>query len=169
MSRSLVLAVGVVAACLASSGCGQQAATAPNGAVSADGRYLLPVEPTQAIGVVDFKEQAKSGDTVTVVGRIGGGVKPWIEGRSAFLLVDTGAPLPCADDQCGPACKHCAQEIAECTTVVKFVDTQGKTLPVDSRELLGVKEEETVVVQGIAKRDEAGNVALMASGIYIKR
>ena len=36
-------------------------------------------------------------------------------------------------------------------------------------EQLGVKEEETVVVQGIAKRDEAGNVALMASGIYIKR
>lgn len=165
MSRNLLFAFLVLAGSWASLGCGQQVANAP----IADARYVLSAEPTQAIGVVDFKEQAKTGDTVTVVGRIGGGVMPWIEGRSAFLLVDSGAPLPCADDQCGPECQHCAQEIAECTTVVKFVDAQGKTLAVDSRELLGVKEEDAVVVQGIAKRDEAGNVALMASGIYIKR
>ena len=169
MSRSLLLAFAALIGSLASLGCGQRGANTHAGVSSGDARYLLSAEPAQAIGVVDFKEQAKSGDTVTVVGRIGGGVKPWIEGRSAFLLVDSGAPLPCADDQCGPDCQHCAQEIAECTTVVKFVDDQGKTLAVDSRELLGIKEEDDVVVQGIAKRDEAGNVALVASGIYIKR
>jgi hypothetical protein len=164
-----MLAATILASCLMSLGCGQQAATAPPTTSAVDARFILAAEPAQAIGVVDFKEQASSGETFSVVGRIGGGVEPWIEGRSAFLLVDTGAPLPCADDECGPECQHCAQEIAESTTVVKFVDAHGKTLPVDARELLGVKEEETVVVQGIAKRDEAGNVALMASGIYIKR
>ena len=28
------------------------------------------------------------------------------------------------------------------------------TLPIDSRELLGVKEEDTAVVEGVARRDE---------------
>jgi hypothetical protein len=118
---------------------------------------------------VDFKEQAKAGETVSVIGRVGGGVKPWIEGRAAFLLVDTGAPIPNHGSTCGPECQHCAQELAFATMVVKFVDENGKTLPVDSRQLLGVKEEETVVVQGVASRDDQGNVALMASGIFIKR
>jgi hypothetical protein len=53
--------------------------------------------------------------------------------------------------------------------VVKFVDENGKTIAVDSRQLLGVKEEEEVVVNCIASRDEQGNVALMATGIFIKR
>lgn len=166
MSRYL-LTMLLIAAGLSLLGCGH-ASSSPHQA-SPDARYMLSFEPAQSIGVVDFKEQAKSGDTVTVVGRVGGGVKPWVEGRAAFMLVDTGAPIPCADDQCGPECPHCAKELAESTTVVKFVDEQGKTVPVDSRQLLGIKEEETIVVQGIANRDEAGNVALMASGIYIKR
>jgi hypothetical protein len=37
---------------------------------------------------------------------------------------------------------------------------------VDARELLGVKELQTVVVKGKAKRDEQGNLTVLASGVY---
>jgi hypothetical protein len=165
MIRQVSIFTVLLASAIAFAGCANS--DAPSAAV--DPRYLLPSEPATSIGVVDFKEQAKAGETVSVIGRVGGGIKPWIEGRAAFLLVDTGAPLPDPDHKCGPECTHCAQELASATTVVKFVDEEGKTIAIDSRQLLGLKEEETVVVNGVAKRDDEGNVALMATGIFIKR
>ena len=132
-----------------------------------DPQFLLPSEPASSIGVLDFKEKAKAGESVSVSGRVGGGIKPWIEGRAAFLLVDNNAPLPSAE--CGPDCPHCAAEIAASSTVVKFLDNDGKMIAIVSRQLLGIKEQEEVVVSGVAKRDEKGNVAIMASGIFIKR
>lgn len=168
MSRTVLVSLIVFVASLAATGCGTSV-SAPAKQHAADPRFLLTAEPSSALSVLSFKDQAKSGETVAVIGRIGGGIDPWIERRSAFLLVDSDAPLPCADDQCGPDCPHCAQEIKDSATMVKFVDAEGKTLAIDTRELLGVKEEETVVVQGVARRDAAGNVALMATGVYIKR
>lgn len=139
----------------------------PSPSASVDPRYLMSSAPASSIGVLDLKEKGKSGEQVAVTGRIGGGVKPWIEGRAAFLLVDHTAPWPSAE--CGPDCPHCAQELAAASMVVKFVDDQGKTIAIDSRQLLGVKDEDEVVVNGVASRDEKGNVALMASSIFIKR
>ncbi len=39
----------------------------------------------------------------------------------------------------------------------------------DARELLKVKELSTVVVKGKAKRDDAGNLTILASGVYVKK
>lgn len=38
----------------------------------------------------------------------------------------------------------------------------------DARKLLNVKELSTVVVKGEAQRDEAGNLTVLASGVYVK-
>ena len=38
----------------------------------------------------------------------------------------------------------------------------------DARKLLGVKELQTVVVRGRAKRDEAGNVIVLADGLHVR-
>ena len=51
----------------------------------------------------------------------------------------------------------------------KFVDEQGQTVAVDARELLGLKESQMVVVQGKAKRDEQGNLTVLAEGLYVRR
>ena len=52
-------------------------------------------------------------------------------------------------------------------TLVKFVDDEGQPIATDARELLGVKELQTVVIQGQAKKDDDGNVTILASAIYI--
>jgi hypothetical protein len=51
---------------------------------------------------------------------------------------------------------------------IKFVDDQGQTIATDARDLLGVKELQRVTVRGRAKRDEAGNLTVLASGIHIQ-
>jgi hypothetical protein len=50
--------------------------------------------------------------------------------------------------------------------MIKFTDEQGKTLSFSPREQLGIKESQTVIIRGRAKRDEQGNLTILASGIY---
>lgn len=52
---------------------------------------------------------------------------------------------------------------------MKIVDDNGMLVRADAKQLLGVKELATVVVSGQAQRDEAGNLTVLAKGVYIKK
>jgi len=52
--------------------------------------------------------------------------------------------------------------------MVKVVDATGKSVGTDARKLLGLKELLTVVVHGRAKRDEAGNLTVLADGVFVR-
>jgi len=151
-------------------GCGKTEPTAQATAVhrGAFKNYILSSEPDGAVGVVAAREKAEDKKPLVVVGRVGGGIKPWIEGRAAFVMVDAAAAFE-ADDQCPDGCNCHADELADATTLVKFLDEQGRTLEIDARELLGIKESQMVVVRGKAKRDQDGNLTVMADGLYIRR
>jgi hypothetical protein len=41
-------------------------------------------------------------------------------------------------------------------------------LKADARQLLNVKEMTTVVIKGKAQRDDAGNLTILASGVFVK-
>jgi hypothetical protein len=109
---------------------------------------------------------------VLVVGRIGGSKNPWIEGRAAFSIVDRSLRA-CSDiegDNCPFPWDYCCEtsKLPTSTALVKIVDDGGQVVAADARELLKVKELQTVVVRGKAQRDEAGNLTVLASGLYIK-
>ena len=53
--------------------------------------------------------------------------------------------------------------------LVKVVDEQGNLLQTDARELFKVKELDTVVVRGKARRDDAGNLTVLANGVFVRR
>ncbi len=52
--------------------------------------------------------------------------------------------------------------------MIKIVDADGKLVKADARELLNVKELSTLVVKGKAQRDDAGNLTVLASGVFVK-
>ena len=52
---------------------------------------------------------------------------------------------------------------------MKIVDAQGRLLQADARQLLKLSELQTVVVRGTAQRDDAGNLTLLASGVFVRR
>jgi hypothetical protein len=58
--------------------------------------------------------------------------------------------------------------VPKATLLVMFVDDKGRIIKQDPREMFGVKELSTVVIQGKAKRDKAGNVTVLASKIHIR-
>jgi hypothetical protein len=159
--------VGVVAGCGSSPSGTTAAGPSPEGAA-----YRLATEPPGATTVKDARANAKNEDKITLVGRIGGDVNPWIEGQAAFLVVDTSLK-PCNemhDDACKTPWDYCcdAGELPAHKALVKFVDGSGKPVATDARKLLGVKELQTVVVHGIANRDEAGNLTVLADGVFVR-
>ncbi len=137
-----------------------------------DSRLLLKEQPSDAKHVIDARKDAKDGDEIVVTGRIGGDVDPWVKGRAAFLIVDPSL-VPCSEregDSCPTPWDYCCDtdRLADAKATIKFVNEAGDTLPTDARQLLGVKELQYVTVRGQAKRDEAGNLTVLAKGIYVK-
>ena len=61
------------------------------------------------------------------------------------------------------------EEAAEATALVKVVDERGLLIKCDARKLFKVTEDALVVVAGKAKRDDAGNLTVLASGVYVRR
>jgi hypothetical protein len=136
-------------------------------------KYVLTDEPDEAIGIIEARESANDGDPIVVVGRIGGTTNPWVDGRAAFTLLDASMVLvpEGTESEEGELCTGdcCAAERAHATMLVKFVDDVGRVLAVDSRRLLGLSENEMVVVRGKAAKDESGNVALIADGVFVRK
>ncbi len=142
------------------------------GKPSVDGaKFLLAEEPADAQAVCQVRENATDGDDVVVVGRIGGEKNPWVEGIAAFRIAD--ASLKACNEIEGDTCQMpwdycCEPDLADKIMLVKVVDDANKIVPAGAKDLLGVKELQTVVIVGTAKRDDAGNVTILAKGIYVR-
>ena len=168
IAKTLFLAAPLALA----SGCGTSTPSPVTSGPSAEGAdYLLASEPAAAKGVKDVRAEAKDAEAVTLVGRIGGDTNPWIEGQAAFLVVDS-ALKPCDEKEgCPTPWDYCcdAGDLPANKAMVKIVDSSGNTVATDARKLLGLKELQTVVVHGKAKRDEAGNLTVLADGIFVRK
>lgn len=173
-----------MSACLAISGllvgCSGQESnpSAANGTESSEessqssSEFLLAAEPTDAVDVIQVRKDAGDGDNVVIVGRIGGSENPWIDGRAAFSIVDVSLKA-CSDipgDECPKPWDYCCEtpKLPEATALIKVVDADGGLVKADARELLPVKELSTVIVDGKAQRDDAGNLTVLASGVFVK-
>jgi len=176
MAVTFTLALATVAA-----GCGRSGTTVintggsktPAAGPSAEGKkYLLNQEPVGGKGVLAVKDAAKDGDDVVVVGRIGGDKKPFTQGRAVFVVLDPSVKFcnEIGDDACETpwdcCCGISAADLAKAKVTVKFADGQGKTLPLDAKSDLGLLEMQTVAVRGKVKKDEKGNMTVLASAVY---
>jgi len=133
------------------------------------GPYALVSQPTGAKGVAEVRQSAKNGDEVVITARVGGDAAPFVDGAAAFSIVDL-AVQPCADDEgCPTPWDYCCSETTEKKALVKVVDAHGRTISTDARQLLNVEPLSQVVVRGRAKRDEAGNLTVLANGVYVSR
>lgn len=175
MKRYLSFAACV--ALLAIVGCGGEeatddASTSSKGPSTEGAKFVLAEEPEGATDVIQVREEVKDGDELVIIGRIGGSANPWIDGRAAFSIVDRSLRA-CSDipgDECPIPWDYCCEtdKLPTGTALVKVVDESGALVKADAKQLLGVKELSTVVVKGKAERDDAGNLTVLTSDIYIK-
>ena len=170
-TTALWMSVAGVGLGLMLAGCSGQTAE-PQASVGTDGaQYLLASAPEGASEIVAAKETVKDGDEVTLVGRIGGKIDPWIDGMAAFTIVDSSLRA-CSDipgDKCPTPWDYCCEsDVGAGSALVQLVDDSGEPVMANAKELLNVTELSTVYVTGKAQRDEAGNLTVLASKLYVK-
>lgn len=162
---------GLATVMLAATGCSETAGTAATAKPSAEGAaYLAKAEPADGKGVGEVKEAAKDGDEVTLVGRIGGSAEPFVDGLAAFTIVDPLIPHCAPEEGCPTPWDYCCEtdKLPANSATVKLVGADGKPVATGAKELLGVKELNVVVVRGKAKRDDAGNLTVLADEVFIR-
>lgn len=132
--------------------------------------YLLTEKPADSVGVAEAKANPGDAEELTVIGRIGGMEKPFVDSIAAFRIVDPSVPHCQSDEGCPTPWDYCcvpADKLKESTAMVKVVDAGGKPVARDARALLGVKELSMVVVRGKAQRDEEGNLTLLTQKVHV--
>jgi hypothetical protein len=135
--------------------------------------------------LVAAKRQAGASEAreVALVGQIGGMPNvwpethpdfPWYKGQASFFLVDTKIASQFAshakshggNHNCS-FCQGLARKNAHAIAVVNLVDEDGKTLRIDARKLLDLKENQNVAVRGKAKLLGGRLLVIDANGIHV--
>lgn len=139
--------------------------------------FFLAALPAQARTVEEAKAGAtsgevKPGDTIAVRGRIGGGKKPFVEGRAVLTLVGDGLPA-CSDnpdDKCTTPWDYCCEsksDIAKHSMTVQVLDLAGLPMKTRVRGQGGVKELSEVVVVGTVAQVEGAIFVVNATGMFV--
>lgn len=176
MLRRSGLGMLLVGLTIAAVGCQQQDARV----MELRKQLVLADEPAGASSIEATLAKAKETEAedlgeVVLVGRIGAGeFEPWAKGQASFLMSEAlpetdHAATPGHDPANCPFCRRRAEKAASFTALVQFRDDQGAILPIDARELLGVEQNQVVVVRGKAKMDQVGTLVIAADGIHIRR
>jgi hypothetical protein len=166
---------------------------ADNAAAAAHRTRLIMAEPPRdAEQVLEVFKQltaekkqpgAPTARQVVVVGQVGGMPNvwpdthpqfPWYPGQASFFLVDSKIAKQFAqhakqhggEDNC-VFCKQLAAKNVNAIAVVNLVDENGKTLPIDLRKLVELKENQTVTIRGKAKLLAGSLLQIDANGIYV--
>ncbi len=152
-------------------GCNPESAIEPaTGSSQTSSIYLAQSEPEGAIPVGEARDRSEDGQEVTLVGRIGGSSKPFVDGLAAFTIVDPKVPFCAPDEGCPTPWDYCCETNAVKSNIatVKIVDEAGKLVAGSARDLLKVKELSLVVVKGKARRDDQGNLTVAANQVFVR-
>lgn len=159
---------GLLVGCSDSADAPQAGADAPD--VSPDVSYVAASEPAGSMPVGEARESTEDTEAVTLTGVIGGSREPFVDGIAAFTVVDPKIPSCQAEEGCPTPWDYCCaqDQVKDNIATIKVVDENGNPVTQDARELLGVEELATVVVQGKAQRDEQGNLSVLADQVFVK-
>jgi hypothetical protein len=170
MNRSLTLIVLVALAAGCNRSSTEPAAGGADATAARTSPYVADTKPAGAIAVGEARQTVQDDQTVTLLGVIGGSTEPFVDGLAAFTIVDTKVPYCAPEEGCPTPWDYCCQTdaVKQNIATVKVVDSEGKPVSGDARQLLSVRELSTVVVVGKAERDDQGNLTVAASQVFVQ-
>lgn len=142
----------------------------PEGNIPFD--VLLEEEPENTRNVIDAKEDADTGDTIAVRGRVGGSARPFVNGRAVFTIVGEG-PLACSDipdDPCKMPWDYCCaprKELRAHSATIQLVDKNDAPIRTDIKGRFGIRELSDLTIVGTVVTNNAGALIVKAEGVYI--
>ncbi len=151
------------------------APSSPASASTIPAGLFLATEPAGAANVKDAKPGAKVGDKVTLVGRIGGSVEPFVDGRAIFTIVDPRIKAcreESKDDTCETPWDYCCEPREQLTAsmaTVRITGADGQPLKTGLKDAQGLKPLARVTVVGTVAEAEGGNLVVNASGLFVAK
>jgi hypothetical protein len=133
-------------------------------------KLVVLTEPTPASSVVETKEKVKDGEEVVVHGR----VKDFVKGYAVFIIADTSmkACIDNPEDSCTTPWDYCCnpkEKIQKSVATVHLTNDGTTPIKTEIEGFRGLQRLSSyVTVKGKAKRDEAGNLTIIASNLFIK-
>ncbi len=132
---------------------------------------VLDAPTTATVGVIAAKEKVKDGDRIVVEGR----VKDFVNGQAVFTLADK-AMKSCKDngEDCPTPWDFCCETketITKNTATVILVGPAGgkKAVKEDLKGVKGLDNLVAVAVSGIARKDKAGNLMVLADRNHVQK
>ena len=131
-------------------------------------------EPT-GTPVTECKASAKQGDTVTVLGRIGGSRMPFTNDVAMFTIIDP-ALKSCSDgaepDHCKTPWDYCCEDrtaLKRGMATVELADASGVAFGFPVRGAHGLEPLATVAVTGVVvEKNDAGLMVVRASKVVVR-
>jgi hypothetical protein len=136
--------------------------------------FLMTEVPDNPPGLLAALESAGPEDAFVFTGRVGGLAQPLSPDYAGFVVADEVVYF-CDEgedpDHCAmpwDACCEDPDKVAASRAFVQFVDGDGNLLASNLREVIGLAENDTVVVQGrLAPESTPGNRIILAEGLAI--
>jgi hypothetical protein len=136
--------------------------------------FALAQPPAEAPSLLEALANAKEGESFLFSARIGGMAEPMMEDLAAFVVADE--VLVFCDEMANPghcptpwdACCEDPDKIADARAFVQFLDAEGSPITANLREVIGMEENDTVIVKGRLSPDAtAENPIILAEGLAI--
>ena len=142
------------------------------GSTALPANLLVTEQPTGAMGVIEARTAAKTGDRVAVIGRIGGSRAPFVSSRAIFTIVDQSMKSCLETDEeehCPRPWDYCCEdkkELAKSIASIEISDANGKPLALALESEGTFKPLMLIAVEGTLQSTEGGSFVVRAEHVY---
>lgn len=155
------------------SACKEQPAPAKIGSPAL--QQVFSTAPTgEAVSIGQARAAAKPGASLTLQGQVIGNIKPFVDGRSAFILGDPGKLTACnakPGDSCPTPWDTCCdtpEDIKANTATIQVVDPEGRVLKESIESVGGLNTLSKIIVSGqVAPSSTSEVLVLNAAAIQV--
>lgn len=157
-------------------GCDKQkpsATTASTNDTSIPKKIFLSERPADAPMLREVKASSQVGDKVVFEARVGGRMKPFVEGLAVFVTADPRL-ISCDQrpgDNCAYPYDYCCEDgdaLKAGTATVQILDSDGTPYPVSAQGQGGIEPLKTIIVEGtVAEKDAKGVFVVDATNIWV--
>lgn len=149
-----------------------------DGPTAAGAKILVDTEPGEAMGVLELKSSIITGiapveGPIAIVGKIIAG-QDWEPDLAAFLIRDLEAENAHSHEHGGEDHSDCAfcqakEKETGSLALVRIVNDGGESFNLDARKLLAVEENQVIVAEGIATRENDGTLVFDATKVFVRK
>lgn len=135
---------------------------------------FMSQRPAEAKDLVVIKKDAKVGDQVTFLARVGGRSRPFVEKQAIFVAADPSlqsCEIIADDDHCPVPWDYCCEDgqlLREGMATIRILDTDGRPFSVNAKGAGGLQAAKFIVVEGtVSDRNDEGLFVVDASRIWV--